>query len=258
MRNKLLPYTEEIIEKYNNGIGSSLLGKEYNCTHKTITLLLKKNNILIRGSKRLINHNPFKNLNDNEVQYWLGYIIADGNLFDKRISLFQTEKDIDVLHKYCNFLNISYNNIKKKKLQNPNWDNCYSVRFGNLETYHFLKSIGITENKSHTVNITIPITFPLLRGLLEGDGHFSIKKINTIKIILTTASIYLCNQVSSFLIKNNIKNSIYFNNGCYQIYTTSQENTRKLIKLIYPENCYPYNNRKYNKALSMLINNPKK
>lgn len=249
-QSRLVPHTEDIIKRYKSGESVTLIGKVYDIHRHSISKLLKRNGIKVNVEQRLINYNPFEDLENEEVQYWLGYIMADGNLFDKRISLHQTEKDIDILKNYCDFLGIGYENIKPKKRTNLNWDALYTVRFGHLETYNFLKSIGITENKSHALNITIPMSFPMLRGLIEGDGCIRIGNKNTTSVNFVTASSYLSDQIKHFLTENGIR--FYFTDASINYINVTSIYTKKLIELIYTENVFPYNKRKFTKAQEII------
>lgn len=247
MKGKLIPFTQEIIKRYENGEGSIKMASEFRCNNKTILKILRDNGIIIRkSSKSLVKENPFKDLNNEEVQYWLGYIMSDGNLYDKRITLFQTEKDKDIIYNYCDFLKLPYSYIKEKKNLNKNWDKLLYIRFGHLETFNFLKEIGITENKSHILDIQIPITAPMLRGLIEGDGSIFITN-NKWNISFGTASLLLINKILNYLDNNDINLNIQTYKKFYSLSTSGQK-AIKIIKLIYPENCILYNKRKYKKA----------
>lgn len=245
---------DNIIQDYLSGKGITVLGKLYNTSPSTISYLLKRHSVqLNEGSKSKVKGNPFKDLNNPETQYWLGWLITDGNLHDKRINLIITEKDRDVLKNYCKFLNISNNNILARKSQNINWDICNTVRFGSKETYEFLINIGVTPNKSLTVNPSVNFTSDLIRGLIEGDGSIGIYN-NKPKIVFSSSSIKIIEKYENFLSKNNINFSKYLDKNCKNPHwriSTICSNCLKLINLIYPNNCNLYCNRKYKKAMEI-------
>ena len=57
--------------------------------------------------KNKIWDNPFENLEDQDVQYWLGWLATDGYVgttIEKRCALQLQEKDIDVIEKFNKFL----------------------------------------------------------------------------------------------------------------------------------------------------------
>lgn len=51
-----------------------------------------------------------------------------------------------------------------------NNDGTYSARFKSSINVKQLKKYGITERKSHNLKLKTPITFEMLRGIIEGDG----------------------------------------------------------------------------------------
>jgi hypothetical protein len=53
-----------------------------------------------------VKDNPFKNLNDPNVQYWLGWLATDGYIShsENRITLSLSIKDIDVIEKFRDFV----------------------------------------------------------------------------------------------------------------------------------------------------------
>lgn len=53
--------------------------------------------------KKLINYNPFENLENKEVQYWLGWLASDGCITGNRIIISLQRQDRDVLEKFCSF-----------------------------------------------------------------------------------------------------------------------------------------------------------
>lgn len=210
---------------------------------------MKKRGIKVRQTfQRKVNFNPFQDLDNQEVQYWLGWLITDGNVFKNRISLNSTGKDLDVLKKYCKFLKIDESNIQIIKLKNPNHDDKCVVRFTNIEVADFLFKIGITPKKSFTVNPIIKFTSDLVRGLYEGDGHIKLytnkKGLICGKTNFVTASKFLIKKLYSFLLKNNIEYHTSKQDNCY-IINIGGVKSLKLLDLIYPKNCKLYSERKF-------------
>ena len=59
-----------------------------------------------RDKKRIVKHNPFKNVNSPDVQYWLGWLATDGYVShsENRVTLSLSIKDIDVIEKFRDFI----------------------------------------------------------------------------------------------------------------------------------------------------------
>ncbi len=248
MNKNLRDHIDQIIKKYLEGKGSIILAKEYKTTPNTIRAVLRENDINIKEqSKSLVNFNPFQDLQNQEVNYWLGWLVTDGNLFDKRIELAITEKDKDVIYKYCNFLKLPEDYIKIYKSKNDNWEDKYSIRFGNKDVFEFLKVIGITEKKSKTVNPNFEITHDFIRGMIEGDGCIMSNK--KCAIVFSTSSEKLKECYCKYLIDNNIKHSVSNIKDHFKISVVTKQSL-KLVNLIY-DNPVIFGERKYQKALTI-------
>jgi len=226
---------KQIEELYVSGFGKILISKKLGISIPSINKYLISGGIKSRpGSKRLVDINPFENLSNPDVQYWIGWIVSDGNIHDKRISLTTTKKDYDIARKYCDFIGLDYSNIKEHKRQNTNWDIKCDIRFGNAEIVKFLNSLGITEAKSKIISLNIPITFDMLRGLMDGDGHYSSKKGGM--VIYTSASLDLISQISEFLKENKIVSGYAPNGSCYNLRIKSNCIESFIKQLYYDEN----------------------
>ena len=66
-------------------------------------------NTKYKDMKKLIDYNPFEDLTNEDVQYWLGWLASDGCVVGNRISLSVQRRDRDILEKLNNFLNNKLN-----------------------------------------------------------------------------------------------------------------------------------------------------
>ena len=121
--------------------------------------------------KRIINRNPFEDLEDDRVQYWLGWLGTDGYVEFKegRISLTVGIKDIDIVEKFRDFLSPKLklvHSIHHGKFEQ------IGVGFKNKDVANFLqKKVGFCENKTFNYYPKIKITKHYIRGAFEGDGY---------------------------------------------------------------------------------------
>ena len=79
----------EIIILYNNGCSIRQISNILHINRKTISKVLKNNNIEIRmqnitSKKYFCNENYFEEINNQDKAYWLGFIMADGFIESKR------------------------------------------------------------------------------------------------------------------------------------------------------------------------------
>lgn len=205
--------------------------------------------------KKLINFNPFENLENKEVQYWLGWLASDGCVSGNRITISLQRKDRDVLEKFCMFLNNKINIFDGIYHKYKDFE--YSkVSFRDTNTANFLNSIGITPNKSKTLELNIPLTWDFVRGFFEGDGSFNMHQ-NRPRVQFTCASIKFTNQLKDFLLSNNIFSVITKTDKGNSSYYSISIN-RKADAILFMENIYStasvFMNRKYYNARAIRNN----
>lgn len=107
----------ELIGLYET-LSINQLCKHYDVSSDVIKRILKKNNVRIKSYtevRSLVKGNPFMNLNDPEVQYWLGWLATDGNIHKYSIKLSLT--DLSVIESFAKFCGLTHiNTYQPKKL----------------------------------------------------------------------------------------------------------------------------------------------
>lgn len=121
--------------------------------------------------RRKVNVNPFENLQDSNVQYWLGWLATDGCISHKesRVTLSVSIKDIDVVKKFKEF--VSNKLIIKHTIHHGKFE-MVSVSFRNKEITDFLLTLGFGEDKTFNFVPNFNISWDYIRGVFEGDGYF--------------------------------------------------------------------------------------
>lgn len=164
---------QTIINDYEAGETAAQLARDFNVNHWSITNILKKNGIKIRTSADLrIKYNEeFFIKNSDELYYFWGFILGDGSLVENHAKRFLTitlhKKDVEILQKFCKYLQIDLSNIKY-----------YREKYCRLCIYsdymmRDLSQFGIVHNKTYNPSIPqIPIKYkiPFLLGLIDADG----------------------------------------------------------------------------------------
>lgn len=222
--------------------------------------------------KGKIKVNVFKNLENPNVQYWLGLLASDGCVTKDssgyRIHIQLKYDDQQLLTEYCKFLG---QGIEVYKVQDKRYENYYygKVSFRSNEIGEFLVNLGITPKKTENLNLTIPVTWDYLRGFIDGDGSIQIidkSRILRGKEIKTCGSIRIgiCSkihmlQVFNFLYLNDIEPKIYTTisgrkTRLYEIQINKSKDILEVLSKLY-KNADIYLERKYHKAqdLSNMI-----
>lgn len=193
----------EVIRLSAEGFTPKEIAEKTGIDYKTIYSWRNKIKLNFQGSgglNRFITSNPFKKW-DEVAQYWFGYIIGDGCLSSKKYNISINSKDINHLAKYQNWLGLKTMHISI----NEAGSTMGVVLFGHKETHAWLIKQGITPKKSLTVQLKIPFTPHILRGLFDADGCARNKR-NRTKV--TSASIPLLNQVQIYLLENGIRSTV--------------------------------------------------
>jgi hypothetical protein len=246
---------------YQQGKTNVEIAKVHNTTRNLVGKYLKQYyNVEDSAAHRRqkIKHNPFIDLTKDDVQYWLGYICADGNIKKNSNEIrLVTNKDIKYIEiNFTKFVHSTNNTLVKNKPLNiyKYKDNRYSkpsttltISFCSKIVKDYLINLGITPNKSLTLKINFPITYSFLRGLLDGDGHVS--KTGR-SCYWATASIDFANQISNFLTSENIKHTInkkkYKDEGRSDLYyiRVSSKNLQYLFINMYSDASYYLSRKK--------------
>lgn len=210
-----------------------------------------KQNKLSGKRKRSVKSNPFENLDNPNVQYWLGMLAADGTICDNsniQLSL----KDYNHIKKYKDFINSNNKIICTIDRRYKTKPKMYKFCFTNNEVKDYLISLGLTPRKSMSLQLNIDLTWHILRGVIDGDGYIGCNRID-----IATASITFKDQIVDFLKQNEFTPKVYnrkhyYNNvnDLYTIRIARKNEVLNLLDKIY-YNADTFLERKYHKARSI-------
>lgn len=246
---------KEIIEKaiflLKNGKTAYSVAKELQLSNSFVSKIAKENliKLTLQKDKCFVKLNPFIDLNDEIVQYWLGFLTADGYVSDNRISLSLNIKDLKSLENFKLFLNSELLQIRKS-IHHKKYEMC-SISFRNKQIYEFLANLGFNNKKTFEFNPNFQITWNYLRGLIDGDGYISSKRK---EISFINGSQELIFKVIDFLTNENIKFSHYHRRNIHEIRISSKsDNINLFIEKLY-KNASVFMERKQINALQIREN----
>jgi hypothetical protein len=162
------------------------------------------------GKKKYsFNEGFFDNLTP-ESCYFLGWLMSDGSIYKKYVSLTIQERDVKILETLRNYINYSGPLYFQKRNRNLGvCDGCvvqhrYRLQIYSEKLVSQLKSLGLCKDKG--VNLEFPVIPEsslkyFLRGMYEGDGTFSYSSSNGILRfeIHLISSIPFCESLISLL-----------------------------------------------------------
>lgn len=216
------------------------ISKEHKCSQSFVFNLAKKFNITVQTREEFINKvkkitfNPFSDLSDPITQYWLGFLSADGAIYENRITLSLKEEDLNHIVKFKNFTN---SDLSIRKLIKDNKYVSYSTSFRCKESANTLKELGITSNKTHTLKYNGDFTVDFIRGVVDGDGY--IRKSHT-EISICTASKDFVNQLlESFKILFQVNTTLRFieSRNFYTVGVYGKNQVTKVLQILYNNAC---------------------
>lgn len=253
----------EIIILYNNGCSIRQISNILHINRKTISKVLKNNNIEIRmqnitSKKYFCNENYFEEINNQDKAYWLGFIMADGFIESKRkygnqklgITLSSYDENHLILFNKC--LDSNYP-IKRYIGSGYKKDGEYSkILITSQKLVDDIKKWNIIENKTKICNFPfqIPKNFYIdfIRGYLDGDGSIYFDKTTKQYRICFVGTKNIIESINLILNKSNKLTNVKPN--LYEVKYGGNKNVYKILNKLY-ENKNIKLERKYNLYLEL-------
>lgn len=178
-RQKLEINKKNIIKDYNNGLSIKNIKKKYGHDNKILLEMLKENNCEIRGKreshlKYWCDENIFDKIDSSEKAYWLGFLYADGNIYQNKLQLRLGKKDWNHLKKFKSFIRSNHKIYKD--------GNCYGIQIRSPQIVSSLIALGLIKNKTQKIKFPSTKLVPnkfinnFILGYFDGDGCCSYNK----------------------------------------------------------------------------------
>jgi hypothetical protein len=226
---------QKICELYQKGYSCTAIAKKYNSYNTSIRRVLIKNGIEIRPHKsyikRYVNESLFSTLPlSQEEEYFLGLIITDGCISNNALSLSLKYEDLHMLKSFAKFLgkDVKVNNYFHKKHNKKQ----YYVKVRSKLLCNNLKKLAVFNNKSFELKLKIPLTFNILRGIIDGDGHINTKTLSG-RISVFGNSLEFLKQIQKFYLTHNIKSKINKSRDLYSLDLYKQKDILFLYEKMY-------------------------
>lgn len=232
-----------------------------------------------QGEKTLKNSNYFYNIDTEEKAYWLGFILADGNINEERFVL-KIDLNIQDKEHLKKFANLFDKEVKEFSRFDERTKKTYHGVCFIVSNKYFVTGLlkqGVTSRKSYNLDSNIFSNIPdrlkrhFIRGYFDGDGTTDGRRISFVscsKSFLTDLGDYITDNLqldgySAYETENSITISWYkkenvnkIKNYFYNDATIYLE--RKLNKILQVENNPNEKNRWSNQEISLLIKLNKK
>ena len=225
-----------------------------------------------RMSRLTQNHDYFSNIDTEVKAYIVGFLASDGTIESNKekssytIKIVVNRKDRKLLEDIKEDIKTSANvkdfSAKTKLPQGGYCESDFSsLSMHNKKMVEDLESIGVTSNKSLTLNIDyskIPddLKRHFWRGWIDGDGSFGIYGKRKILSLTVTSSLAMCESTKNEILKIfpdmkiHIYQAIKCNEYTKRFIITSQNDVFKFLEYIYSDSNI-YLERKYNNFLKI-------
>lgn len=250
-------YTNLVINKLKQHEVAKIAG----CTQTIISKYARRFNI------ELINHHLVYNTNEHYFKKWssnmayiLGFITADGYIYERKNSLRIELKDTDVEVLRFIISEISTNNKIRYRSRLDNrtgkiYNQC-KLSICSKILINDLNKLGVTPRKSgkeYLPKIPQEFLYDYIRGYFDGDGCFYIGKYSTgslrHNISIASSSNLILDSINKIVFDDSCR--IVKKKKCYLLLIESQNNINKICSLMYKNNSFCLQ-RKKNKYLEFL------
>jgi hypothetical protein len=255
---KLTPQQrDELLRRYVAGENTKILIDQFGVGHPAICNMAKRRGVKTRGQKRLpLNDDAFAFITP-ESAYWIGFMMADGAIWGKRVSIMLSDKDSEHMQKFKKFLSSGLKMIYAaprvlvgKYISRPQ----IGVGVYSIKMVSDLAKYGVVPNKSKTAKVIgLEINRDFWRGVIDGDG--CIDAVGIYPRISLTGSYDLVSQFSNFIQHCiGFSPNIIRDKGVYRAQTAGHR-AISVIRVLY-ENATVSLDRKAEKARQVLEHTP--
>jgi hypothetical protein len=166
----------EIVFKRQNGIKRKDIINEYGISDRHYKKVIIDNGGIIKNKAKKYNLNEdyFEKIDTEDKAYFLGFIVADGNISNRNPQVTIIQKETDILYKFKEYIKFEGNIFTKN-----DGSNCSSLTVTSEKMKTDLFNLGIYPAKTMIIRYPeIPknLEHHFMRGVFDGDGCISIHK----------------------------------------------------------------------------------
>lgn len=245
---------KELVERYSSGESTPSICKDLPCSNDTALKVLRENGVVVKGKEDLkfykgytINEEAFSDVNEEECAYFYGWILTDGCLTKRSVSIELSSVDEELLLNLKTYLNSS-SSIRTRSRLDSRTGNTYhqsSFAFSHTTILDRLKQFGLEPRKSLLEKCPDVFKYNrhFWRGVVEGDGHIA-KKSNSLELCGGPELVESFANYCKFLVKDY--EPTFTMNGKMNVVRIRSKDACKLILDELYKDCEFKLSRKYN------------
>jgi hypothetical protein len=201
-----------------------------------------------------VNDQVFSKLNSEDVYYWIGFIVSDGNIYKREshsyvLKIELNKKDKKHLKKFKKFLD-SEHPINC-------YDNCCQISVSSNEIADDLMQYNMKPRKTKCYEVpdTLEENRHFWRGVIDGDGNIGKYKHHNDKFysrLTLTNNKSVCKSFKSFCnLLVNVKTSICDKKNSSYSFSINGDKCVPILRFLY-KNTNTFLNRKHKKAKNIF------
>lgn len=197
----------------------------------------------------------FKKIDNEKSAYWLGFIYADGNIYNNSLAIHLAAKDKNHLEKFKT--DIKYNGVFYESLSNFGTETV-KLQIGSKEIVQDLEALGLLRCKSLTqtpLKIEDSLQKHFWRGVFDGDGDINKTERTQNQIywrMRLTGNEHTLEGFTKFLNENGIVNCKSYPHGKVRRLEVTKKAHVKNLALIFYHKAQIYLERKAKASLECL------
>lgn len=175
---------DDIIKFYSEQKDILKTAKEFDVSYETVRQILRKNGFISTKKKPIystnMNYDFFENIDSSTKAYFAGFFKADGYV-DKtrnRFAIRIHEQDIEILHRFCDALNLPISRINRLKQSGDSGRYYVEIAVTNEQ---FVKPILDIKFETFLEKIPEEFAYDFIRGYFDGDGCIAYQDIKKLK-----------------------------------------------------------------------------
>lgn len=250
---KIESITDELIFKYVMGFSQEELKRQLSVSSRMINKILDDNDVQRHTRSSLnvlrfgysIDSTKFASISTEEDFYFLGHIVADGNIYNGLLNLTLKQEDGYILRRLQNYLGMpSEYGYRESGIYDKRTSKMYyqaSLSIKNAQITDSLKNLGIIARKSTFEKLPSDACLKnrhFWRGVVDGDGHVKLSKKGASALVLVGSLeiiekfIEFCNAMVGLKTSRRPSSKMYANTVLYKVQLTGDD-ARNVAKYLY-------------------------
>ncbi len=227
----MLEHHSRAVEMYKSGESTKEISESIGVSARQVRHILRNAGVDLSSKRRTCGYKideKFFRTWSSDMAYVLGFILTDGNISGSSVAIAQ--KDADILEDIKRVMGATH--PIKRRSNNGN-SHIYTLTISRKSVVEDLRALGITENKSLTVDMPeVPEEYQsdFIRGVIDGDGWVQDRGY---VMNITTASKAFADELLCVFKKRGLNSRISKQSNAYRVWVSGKQDVINLADWLY-------------------------